>query len=117
MKSSRRYAAFAVTLAAVITVFIVAAIQWEHYQGRKLRIVYVPKVEDSANDFWMSLLEGARMPAEEYDVDLTVLSPASEYDYEGQKHYVMEAIEMNPDAILLSPSSMTEITDAANAII
>ena len=117
MKSSRRYVAFAVTLAAVITVFIAAAIQWEHYQGRKLRIVYVPKVEDGANDFWISLLEGARMAAEEYDVDLTVLAPASEDDYEGQIRCVEEAIGMNPDAILLSPSSMTEITDAANDVV
>ena len=57
------------------------------------------------------------MAANEYDVDLTILAPDSEQDFEAQVRYIDEAIAMNPNAILLSPSSKSEITEAANRIV
>lgn len=57
------------------------------------------------------------MAANEYDVDLTILAPDSEQDFEAQVRYIDEAIAMNPNAIILSPSSKSEITEAANRIV
>lgn len=85
--------------------------------SRKTRVVYIPKVRDDTNDFWTSLLEGAEMAAEENDVELTILAPGAEDDYDGQIRFIDKAISSNPDAILLSPSSMTKIDEAANRIV
>ena len=57
------------------------------------------------------------MAANEYDLDLTILAPDSEQDFEAQVRYIDEAIAMNPNAIILSPSSKSEITEAANRIV
>lgn len=43
--------------------------------ARRIQVVYIPKARDDANDFWTSLLKGAQMAANEYDVDLTILAP------------------------------------------
>ena len=85
--------------------------------ARRIQVVYIPKARDDANDFWTSLLKGAQMAANEYDVDLTILAPDSEQDFEAQVRYIDEAIAMNPNAIILSPSSKSEITEAANRIV
>ena len=69
--------------------------------ARRIQVVYIPKARDDANDFWTSLLKGAQMAANEYDVDLTILAPDSEQDFEAQVRYIDEAIAMNPNAILL----------------
>ena len=45
--------------------------------ARRIQVVYIPKARDDANDFWTSLLKGAQMAANEYDVDLTILAPDS----------------------------------------
>ena len=84
--------------------------------ARRIQVVYIPKARDDANDFWTSLLKGAQMAANEYDVDLTILAPDSEQDFEAQVRYIDEAIAMNPNAIILSPSSKSELTEAANRI-
>ena len=85
--------------------------------ARRIQVVYIPKARDDANDFWTSLLKGAQMAANEYDVDLTILAPDSEQDFEAQVRYIDEAIAMNPNAIILSPSSKSEITEAAFPIV
>ncbi|MDO4632767.1 MAG: substrate-binding domain-containing protein [Eubacteriales bacterium] len=71
-------------------------------------MIYIPKVEDEANDFWETLIQGAVMAAEDYGVDLQILAPDSETNLEQQESYLKEAIAMAPDAILISPQSVTE---------
>ena len=66
--------------------------------ARRIQVVYIPKARDDANDFWTSLLKGAQMAANEYDVDLTILAPDSEQDFEAQVRYIDEAIAMNPNS-------------------
>lgn len=117
MKNSKKYLPAAIAVGAVILVCVCAAFLWKSYQGERFRIIYIPKVEDNDNDFWTQLLEGASMAAQENDAKLTVLAPKAENDYAGQVRLVEEAISRNPDAIILSPSSMTEITDAANQVV
>lgn len=80
------------------------------------RMIMIPKVEDMSSDFWRSLIDGAKMAAEEYNVEIEVMAPVSEEDFEAQKKLVHEAIDMNPEAILLAPSSYTALTDVAKMV-
>lgn len=77
-------------------------------EERKLSLVYIPKVVDKTNDFWKALILGTRMAAQEYNATIEVKAPAEENDVERQNELLKEAIEENPDAILISPSSFTE---------
>lgn len=71
------------------------------------KLVYIPKAKDGTNDFWTSLISGTRMAADEYSADLTVMAPEREQDTEQQVEIFREAMELNPDAILVSPSVST----------
>lgn len=71
-------------------------------------MIYIPKVVDSRNDFWTSLIQGVQMSAQEANVDIEIMAPEEENDVEGQNRILKQAILKNPDAILISPSSFTE---------
>lgn len=88
-----------------------------HGAGEKKRhIVLILKVIDTSNDFWSSIIQGANMAAKEYGVELTVLGPNAETKYEEQGAMIEEAIDMEPDAIALAPSSYTETQEYAGKI-
>lgn len=90
---------------------------WYHQkkiEERKLSLVYIPKVVDKANDFWKALILGTRMAAQEYNASIEVKAPTEENDVERQNELLKEAIEENPDAILISPSSFTESNELLN---
>ena len=87
---------------------------WYHrrkLEERRLSLVYIPKVEDSTNDFWKALILGTKMAAKEYNADIEIKAPAEENDIERQNELLKEAISEEPDAILFSPSSFTESND------
>ena len=77
-------------------------------EERKLSLIYIPKVVDGTNDFWKSLILGAKMAAKEYNAEIGILAPSEENYVERQNELLKEAIEKKPDAILFSPSSFTE---------
>ena len=79
-------------------------------------IVLVLKVIDATNDFWTGLNQGAEMAAKEYGVNLTVLGPGAETEYEKQGELIEQAIAMRPDAIALVPSNYTETIPYAEKI-
>ncbi len=70
-------------------------------------LIYIPKSKEGTNDFWTSLISGARMAAEEYGVTLDVMAPDKEQNVEQQEQLFREAVELRPDAILISPSVST----------
>lgn len=80
-------------------------------EERRLSLVYIPKVEDSTNDFWKTLILGTKMAAKEYNADIEIKAPTEENDIERQNELLKEAISEEPDAILFSPSSFTESND------
>lgn len=80
-------------------------------EERRMSLVYIPKVEDSMNDFWKALILGTKMAAKEYNADIEIKAPAEENDIERQNELLKEAISEEPDAILFSPSSFTESND------
>ena len=82
------------------------------YQGngndrREPLFVLIPKTLDQV-DFWTSLIAGAEIGANDFDVQLEILGVYSEDDIEGQNQEILKAIEMQPDVILLAASSATE---------
>ena len=80
-------------------------------EERRMYLVYIPKVEDSTNDFWKALILGTKMAAKEYNADIEIKAPTEENDIERQNELLKEAISEEPDAILFSPSSFTESND------
>ena len=80
-------------------------------EERRMSLVYIPKVDDSTNDFWKALILGTKMAAKEYNADIEIKAPAEENDIERQNELLKEAISEEPDAILFSPSSFTESND------
>lgn len=87
---------------------------WYHQkkiEERRMSLVYIPKVEDSTNDFWKALILGTKMAAKEYNADIEIKAPTEENDIERQNELLKEAISEEPDAILFSPSSFTESND------
>ncbi len=85
----------------------------EFKEVKKVKIVFIPKVMDVTNDFWMSMISGAKSAAKEYQADIVILAPQIENDYETQEKYIDEAIKLNPDVIALSPIRYSEMTDSA----
>ena len=80
-------------------------------EERRMSLVYIPKVEDSTNDFWKALILGTKMAAKEYNAYIEIKAPTEENDIERQNELLKEAISEEPDAILFSPSSFTESND------
>lgn len=80
-------------------------------EERRMSLVYIPKVEDSTNDFWKALILGTKMAVKEYNADIEIKAPTEENDIERQNELLKEAISEEPDAILFSPSSFTESND------
>lgn len=68
-------------------------------------LIYIPKTQDGTNDFWTSLISGAEMAASEYKASLEILAPTREQDVERQNELLRDAIDKDPEAILISPSS------------
>ena len=101
-------------VASIFLIFVL--IERENASERRWKLIYIPKVNDTSNDFWTSLLEGAQMGADEFHGDITFMASDSEEDYETQNRLILAAIEEKPDAILLSPCSYTEVTDTAKKV-
>lgn len=98
---------------AFLTIFIITS---GIEENKPVRIVCITKVIDENNDFWSALIEGAYVAAKEYDVELTVVAPSAEEDYEKQNELIMNAIEEDPDAIVLAPANYTETTEIAKKV-
>lgn len=79
-------------------------------EERKLSLIYIPKVVDGTNDFWKSVILGAKMAAKEYNAEISVLAPSEENDVKRQRT-AGRSNQSEPDAILFSPSSFTDSDD------
>lgn len=106
MKSHKKEIMIAVVLMAALLVIFTGLLTPEATQTKKCSLVYIPKIKDDTNDFWTSLISGCRMAAEEYDSELEIMAPDKEENVEEQNCLLEQAIEMKPEAILFSPSSM-----------
>lgn len=107
MKQYKKWIVLAAA-AALAAAAILAVNLWEpRGTDRQWALVYIPKTADGTNDFWTSLISGTRMAAQEYNASIEILAPDREQDVGRQNELLEQAIEMKPDAILMSPSSFT----------
>lgn len=105
------------TFFLLTVVFLSLVFQLEEFNQKKtVKIVFIPKVQDKTNDFWMSMISGAKSAGKEYQANLIILAPEEENDYQMQKQYIEEAVKMKPDVIALAPIQYSEMTDTVRKI-
>lgn len=109
---------FIIITAAIVAVLILLAINGykEQYVDEKKSVILISKRLTAKNDFWPSVFEGAKIAADDYAIDLAIIGPESEADYELQNTMIEEAIAKKPDAIALIPSSYTMTISYAKKI-
>ena len=116
MKVNKRWRSLA-ALCLVSLLFLTSVFYVNSFQEPKpVKIVFIPKVEDPSNDFWMSMISGAQSAAKEYQAELFVLAPENENDYFAQIEYIDNAIALQPDVIVLSPIQYSEMTEHVKTI-
>ena len=59
-------------------------------------------VKSTTTEFWKSVFAGANAAKSEYNVDLTVLGPDTEENYEAQNEYIRQAVADGADAIVFT---------------
>lgn len=70
------------------------------------RMVLITK--STTTQFWASVIAGAGAAKAEYNVDLSVVGPDTEEDYECQNRYIRQAVSDGADAIIFSAVSYSE---------
>lgn len=103
-------------IACLFMFFILFFLIQNNNKNKHISVIYIPKIQDESNDFWTTLISGATMAADESNIDLTILAPESETDYEGQNNLIKQAAKEHPDVLMLSPISYTESTDLLKEI-
>lgn len=117
-RRSRKRLALLTAAAAVVAALASAAVLARVRSSRKTpyQIVFIPKVIDEENDFWKALLEGAQAGAKEYGIDLVVKAADAEDNHAMQSEILRETAKEKPDAVILAPTSYTEVTEAAGEV-
>lgn len=82
-------------------------------QSRQYRVAMVAKSTET--EFWRSAIAGANVAKAEYNIDLTVLGPETEEDYEAQNQYIARSVAGGADAIVFSAISYEENAAAIDA--
>ncbi len=116
MRNKKNLVVRLVPICIILLILMMLASIKDMDKREPFEMIYISKSVDDKNEFWMALISGAKMAAKEYSVNLTVVAPNDEADYEEQNELIKDAIEKKPDAILLSPSSYTKNTDMAEEI-
>ena len=58
--------------------------------------------KSTQTEFWLSVFAGAEAAATEYNLDLNIIGPNTEEDYEAQNQMVAQAVEAGTDALVFS---------------
>ncbi len=117
MKINNKRVLIIILLIVLITISLSVVPRMIVRQKEPIKIIFIPKVIDEKNEFWSALTAGSRMAADEYNVDLTIVAPDKEEDYEEQNRLVLWAIDQKPDAIMIAPSHYTESYAAASKVV
>lgn len=117
-KRERTFHWLILVCAGILMTALLLLLNWNRssYDKQPYDIYMIPKVIDEENDFWKALIEGAEAAAKEYGVNLTILAADSEDNHEMQAEILYETAQARPDAVVLCPTSYTEVTEAAKAV-
>lgn len=107
-----------ILLPAVLAVLLLAgcAVQPAAATTARYRVTVVAKSRES--EFWKAVLSGAEAAATEYNMQLTVLAPDNEENYDAQNQLIEKAVEDGAQAIVFSAidyEANAEAIDAAAA--
>jgi len=83
--------------------------------SRKPRVLVL--VKSSGSKFWQTVFAGAKVAANEYNIDLQLSAPESEKDYETQNKMMEKAIEDRVDAIVFSACDFDNSVEVAERAI
>ena len=77
-----------------------------HQSSGSYNIYLIAK--SATTEFWKSVFAGANAAKSEYNVQLPILAPDTEEDFEAQNDYIRQAVADGADAIVFSAISYTE---------
>ena len=79
-------------------------------EKKAYKIILIPKTVDETNDFWSSLMAGAKLGSKDLDVDLKIIGEKSEENVKGQIKDIEESAKRKPDALIVAPSSYSKMS-------
>ena len=103
MKTGKDMKAFCILLALLILLFSGCS---SKNADTQYKVYFVAKSLDT--QFWQAALSGANAAAAEYNINLTVLGPETEEDYQSQNNYIAQAVADKADALVFSAISYEE---------
>lgn len=86
-------------------------------ETKEYNIILIPKIIDKTNSFWTTLIDGAQVGAKEYQVNMDIVAGKSEEDVKGQIECIRAGIKKKPDAMVVSPCSFSETTEALKEVV
>lgn len=84
---------------------------------KPLRVTLVLKTETDVAEFWGMLLSGVEKAAEEYGIELKVLTSPTEVDIERQIALIRQTVEEKPDVMILSAADYDRCAEATEEAI
>ena len=117
-KTSNKTLSIVLICVAAVVLVTMGILLMNMDKKKTYQLIYVPKTIDEANGFWTSLIEGVKMGADEYgvEVEINVMAGESEADYEGQNACIEKAIAEAPDALMVSPCGYTESVEVLEKV-
>lgn len=110
MKIVKAFCALAALVLCVVTLLPGCA---QGQTGGQRKVYLVAKSLDT--EFWQAAIAGANAASAEYNMQLTVLGPDTEEDYQAQNDYIAQAVEDGADALVFSAISYEENAAAVDA--
>lgn len=99
--------------AALLCLGLLTGCTGQSVQATPRNITLVAKSTET--EFWKSVFAGARAAASEYNVNLNIVGPETEEDYETQNALIEDAVAQGAEALVFSAISYTENALAIDA--
>lgn len=103
-----------ITIIFILIISVMMVVQYSNSQESHEVIVILKN--RFLTEYWHEVKYGIEKSSENHDVTVSFLAANSESDIEGQIDLIHDAIEMNPDAIMIASNDYTELVDAAKDI-
>lgn len=100
-----------------VTLFSMLILVWPGEKEKDpYQLIFIPKTIDPSNGFWTSLIDGAKLGAEELGAEIEVYGANSEEDVDGQIALIRSCIEKKPDALLIAPADYSRTTEVLREV-
>lgn len=111
MKRNMKIGIISVVAIAAVIIILLMNVNSKQYIPT---VYFMPKeYSETTTDFWVSMVNGAKAAAQELDINLVVMAPEHEVEFEKQQALIEEALLENPTAVVLCPCSISETYDYA----